>query len=279
MTSSDPDWGPWVDLAAVVGNPHIPRSPGIYRIRRVGASQFDYIGQTGRTLRERLRALAPIFGDVMPYNDPHTAGPGFWALRQEGAEGFEYSVAVFEGSDQLRKGRESLEISRHRMNLGSSPTLNFGRMPDGWSKSSGNTAALVRAGKRRRGGPDPTARRSRDAPPPASLAGSPFGDEWLGHRWSRWSEAVDPPVGAVGLYRARRPGRDTLHYIGQGRASDRMASHRRATDRFPADTQWSWTPVRVDVGAQALELENDLIAGHVWELGCPPTVQFRGGPA
>jgi hypothetical protein len=41
---------------------------------------LDYIGQTGVSLRRRLGMLKG--GMEMPYRDPHTAGPGLWALRQ-----------------------------------------------------------------------------------------------------------------------------------------------------------------------------------------------------
>jgi hypothetical protein len=56
--------------------------PGLYRIRRRGREDLDYLGQTGLTLRQRVVMLRGVFGDVMPYRDPHTAGPGLWALRQ-----------------------------------------------------------------------------------------------------------------------------------------------------------------------------------------------------
>jgi hypothetical protein len=41
--------------------------------------------------------LNNVYGDVMPYNAPHTAGPGFWALRQDHNCEFEVSVAELPG--------------------------------------------------------------------------------------------------------------------------------------------------------------------------------------
>jgi hypothetical protein len=64
-----------------------PASPGLYMVRRSGLSGCDYIGQTGVTLRARLSMLRGAFAAEMPYRDPHTAGPGFWALLDSGAEG------------------------------------------------------------------------------------------------------------------------------------------------------------------------------------------------
>ena len=47
-----------------------PSTPGLYRLRRVGRTELDYIGQTGSggmTLRKRARMLASIHGEVMPF--------------------------------------------------------------------------------------------------------------------------------------------------------------------------------------------------------------------
>jgi hypothetical protein len=52
-------WTEWQPLNADLVRAAAPLSPGIYRIRRTGVTErLTYIGQTGRTLRERLLALA-----------------------------------------------------------------------------------------------------------------------------------------------------------------------------------------------------------------------------
>jgi hypothetical protein len=76
-------WGAWRPLAPGSRDPEIPHLPGLYRIRRVGREDLDYIGQTGMgtmTLRKRPGMLRGVFGEIMPYRDPHTAGPALWAL-------------------------------------------------------------------------------------------------------------------------------------------------------------------------------------------------------
>jgi hypothetical protein len=56
-------WGAWRPLAAASRDPEIPHRPGLYRIRRIGRDDFDYIGQTGMgtmTLRKRLGMLRGV---------------------------------------------------------------------------------------------------------------------------------------------------------------------------------------------------------------------------
>jgi len=153
MTSSVPldllTWSPWQPLLECWKGDRVPRQPGLYRIRRIGHSDIDYIGQTGigtMHLRSRLAMLKGIYGDVMPYNDPHTAGPALWAMRQKTGEAYEVSVVPVEGSTPWRKGMESLTIGLYRQEQKRSPTFNFGRMPSGYRKSSGNSAWIVEAG-------------------------------------------------------------------------------------------------------------------------------------
>lgn len=74
-----PDWGLWSQHDGSSRNKDIPALPGVYRIRRVGRQGLDYIGQATH-LRRRMGNLNGIYGDLMPYNAPHTAGPGFWAF-------------------------------------------------------------------------------------------------------------------------------------------------------------------------------------------------------
>jgi hypothetical protein len=68
-------WSSWVPLESARRDPAIPALPGLYRIRSVETGRILYVGQTGRTLRERLGALKGIYAGDMAYNDPHTAGP------------------------------------------------------------------------------------------------------------------------------------------------------------------------------------------------------------
>ncbi len=241
-----------------------------------------YVGQTGRTLRERLGALKGVYGELMPYNDPHTVGPALWAHRIDTGETFEASVAVLEVDKADRMGREALEITKQRIIDGCSPAYNFGRMPYGWIKSSGNSKRLVEAGKRFRGrrmtaeelaaaGPDPS------VPPPVTLDGDVRAADWLGLVWR--DAATEPPGRSdLGVYRIAQRASGSLNYLGQGLVATRWKAHAAgwALDlaaEDAGDSVWDW--VGLTLGArQLLEVENDLIAGHVHVFARPPTVQF-----
>jgi hypothetical protein len=93
-------------------NPEIPRVQGLYRIRRKDGSALEYIGETGRSLRERLGMLAGVYRATMPYRDPHTAAPALWALRHRDGCDFEASVTAVQGEDPWRKALEVTAISR-----------------------------------------------------------------------------------------------------------------------------------------------------------------------
>ena len=46
------------------------------------------------TLKQRLGMLRGVYGEEMPYRDPHTAAPALWALRRQDGCHFEVSVSV-----------------------------------------------------------------------------------------------------------------------------------------------------------------------------------------
>ncbi len=129
---TEPVWSDWQPLFEAGRNKAVPREAGLYRIRRVGHSHLDYIGQTGMGLRPRLGMLSGVYKPIMPNNDPHTAGPALWAQRQ--LENCEYEASVAVMPDLSAPGRKALEcvaIARHREAFDHSPTFNFGRMPLG----------------------------------------------------------------------------------------------------------------------------------------------------
>jgi len=77
-------WTEWVPFNATkqVFN-RIPREPGIYRIRPVGKEYLVYIGETKRSLRERLQNLRLELAKAegMPWSDPHAEAPALWAYQ------------------------------------------------------------------------------------------------------------------------------------------------------------------------------------------------------
>jgi hypothetical protein len=274
-------------------NRALPATPGLYRVRVSGADRPIYIGQTGRSIRERLGMLKGAYAELMPYNDPHTAAPALWSLHHRDGVDFECSAAPLDGDRRARMGAEALAISMHRVEHGGSPMANFGGMPDGYRKSSGNNSRLVAAGKRFRGGPDPTATSTPESVPVSGiLDGSAGTDRWTGLAWSPWTplaafagsggRALQP---GTGVYRIRLIGAgDHRVYVGQGDIASRLRTHAAAAAdenlpkhewlRSPSETSW----VELDgVPTRALlELENDLIASHVLVCGEPPGAQFLG---
>jgi hypothetical protein len=287
-------WSTWQPLLGCWRGTKIPAQPGLYRIRRAGRQDLDYLGQTGSgtmTLRKRLGMLKGIYGEQMPYRAPHTAGPALWALLHNSGIPFEVAVAVVEGTDAWRKGMEAVAISLYRQDQGRSPTVNFGRMPTGYRASSSNDSRLARMQKLFRGGPcaQTDASHSPGIAPLAPLLGDPHAQDWCGHAWSAWRPVSDhglPSLAGEGLYRLRSPGQACLLYIGQGKVADRLAAHVRKCQRaghrqgdiFRAveRVECSWVLGPTWLTHQRLELENDLIAAHSLATGMVPLAQFLG---
>lgn len=286
-------WTPWRPLRTAPSGPVIPRLPGLYRIRRMGRTDVDYIGQTSLRLGQRLAMLKGAYADEMPYRDPHTAAPALWALRHATGCDFEVAVVPVEGSTPWRKGLEALAISLYRQEHGCSPTVEFGRMPLGYQPSSANNARLVQLGQRFRGGPVADLAHARHAPgiaPVGTLDGDVQSPEWGGHAWAAWTPLTGgfgrPASSGSGLYRLRGDDDASLLYVGQGRVPDRPLAH-LAKLRIPAHAQapifslhtrfeCSWVLNEAWLPHQRLELENDLIAAHLLRTGTIPAAQFLG---
>lgn len=186
-------WSDWVPLENCWLSSVIPLAPGLYRIRRTGEDNLDYIGQTGLALRRRLAMLAGVYRAEMPYRDPHTAAPALWALRHAQGCTFEASVLPVQGDVRYRKGLEALVLALYRQKWDRSPTINFGRILQGYRLSSGNNARLVAAEKRFRGGPERTAQVNwiEGVPPVGPLEGDAQSAAWFRHTWSEWLSLAD----------------------------------------------------------------------------------------
>jgi hypothetical protein len=288
-------WSPWAPHHGCWRDDCTPDEPGLYRIRRVGQECLDYIGQTGKgsmTLRKRLGMQRGVYADEMPYTDPHTAAPALWALRRATGAVYEVSVAPVPGPVPWRKGLEALIIALHRQEFGRSPTVNFGRMPVGFRRSSGNNQRAVQAGKRFQGGPwdkgEPY--HAPGIPPVGALNGDPQDAGWGGHSWSAWqplgAATALPLATAAGLYRIRDTAKPGLLYVGEGVVAPRLICHRRKSRR-PGDPQGdvfgsaerlecSWVLNENWLPHQRLELECDLIGAHLLVPGTVPPAQFIG---
>ncbi len=126
----------------------IPKDPGLYRIRPAGKDFLMYIGETRRTVHERINELRHTLKrtDLMPWNDPHTAAPSLWAWQD--AEGFEYecSATPLDAATNGRRGMESFLLYRYRQEYGESTLCNFGRFHPRYRKST-NRKENLRGGK------------------------------------------------------------------------------------------------------------------------------------
>lgn len=289
------EWSEWQPLNGAWLGEKLPSHGGLYRIRRVGFDGVDYIGQTGSgtmTLKKRMAMLKGVWGDQMPYRDPHTAGPALWSLRDRDGVDFEVSVVVVDDTTPKRKGLEALAIALYRQRGRRSPTLNFGRMPIGYVMSSKNNRKLVEAGKRFRGGPSSETNQSHmpGIAPAIDQSADVSSLRWCGHGWSAW-QPLSQLTGcldkaAMGLYRIASSDRGVLIYVGEGNVYSRLMAHSKKADRPDqqqgavfqryAPLSCSWVVNNDWERHQRLELETDLIGAHVLHAGCMPRAQFLG---
>lgn len=166
----------------------VPPVPGLYRLRARDDAVLAYVGQTGRSLHERLRALRGVYAREMPYRDPHTVAPALWAWIQDMDPQLEASVSRVLAASPFRKALEAVVIAQHRQQHGRSPRWNFGRMPAGFRMSSANNARVIAAGKRFRGGAtaEGLAAHAGGVPPSGGLDPDAQTPTWCGHQWSDW---------------------------------------------------------------------------------------------
>jgi hypothetical protein len=240
------------------------------------------------TLRKRIAMLRGVHLSEMPYRDPHTAGPGLWALRQSNPQPLEAQFCPIEGTTPWRKGLEAAALAVHRQEHRRSPTLNFGRIPAGFRMSSGNNARLVAAGKRFRGGRNEAVTESHEPgiTPIGPLGSDTTSARWGGHTWTAWmtmnTKTIQTLVSEDGLYRIR--GNDErLVYIGEGAICSRLLVHLAKLNtptsqgralRAAAPLTFSAAANRTWRRHQRLELETDLIGAYVLATYKPPAAQF-----
>lgn len=131
-------WTPWVALERETIRRTALGLPGVYRIRHAGGQpeRLVYVGQTGRTLRERLLSLgAGTNAEECPFNDPHTAAPHLWLLRRLRGAQLECSCAPVTGDVQVLRGTEDMLLWRHRVETGLSAEANYGRFYPGYART------------------------------------------------------------------------------------------------------------------------------------------------
>ena len=283
-------WSDWIPLDERSSLGQLPATAGLYRVRAVDDALLAYVGQTGRSLRERVSALRGAFGREMPYRDPHTAAPAVWAWLHSVPGVLIVSVCPVDGEAPWRKALEAIVIAEHRQQHGVSPRWNFGRMPAGFRMSSANNSSLVVAGKRHRGASinEILPAHAPSIAPKGPLDQHVQADRWCGHHWGRWHPLDDQEIVAIppgnGLYRIR--GRsDQLVYIGEGNVRGRLRTHAaKLRHTLPQGAALaSAAPLECSavlnpdwLRHERLELETDLIAAHTIACAAPPAAQFIG---
>lgn len=209
----------------------------------------------------------------MPFNDPHTAAPKLWSYRDAEKLGYEVSVTACDLTKNDRMGLECSVVWRYRLEAGSSPLCNFGRLHPRYVTSANRSTG--RRGRRLSDGePDNSGGLSRL---PLSPSGTPDSLDWMGLAWSVWKPLTTVGLAGVvsgpGVYRIRVE--SELLYIGQsGALASRLRTHRHSAG-WPGPVSYSLatTPTGY-TSAQLLEAENDLIAGYFAHTGHAPAMQF-----
>jgi hypothetical protein len=259
-TWSSLPWSPWVPFTATKEEfRQIPREPGLYRIKPVGKDFLMYIGETRRTLHERINELRQTLNrsDLMPWNDPHTAAPSLWAWQD--AEGFEYecSATPLDASQSGRRGMESFLLYRYRQEYGESTLCNFGRFHPRYRKST-NRKEHKRGGK---------------------LDGTPGDRDWMGLAWSGMrpldGETIKTVLPGAGLYLLFEHDTGELVYIGQSTdCAQRLRSH---AIKFLDEKDLLFSSFILEKAVlphNLKELENDLIGNYFEVYRKAPKYQF-----
>ena len=268
-------WTPWVPF---VGGDFrtLPASAGLYRVRVIGQDCLVYVGQTGRSLRERLRALRKhTLMQEMPFNDPHTAAPSLWAWAHAERFTFECSAACSTAERSARLALESWLLWDHRVSTGESTLCNHGGFHAGYKKSR-NRSTGQRGGPI--GGAPPEFRRISISSAPLLASGEFTGARWMGLHWTPWTSLKSVvQVSGKALYRLRQAGGAELLYIGETlRLNDRMAAHARTYGGL--EVEFSCAILPPDTSKSALhELENDLLGCYFATFKRAPAHQFSNG--
>ena len=275
-------WGPWVPLERYAIIRTASDAPGVYRVRRQdgAADRLVYIGQTARSLRERLLALAAgVNADSCPFNDPHTAAPHLWLLRRQDRAQLECSCAPVVGDVQVLRGTEDMLLWRHRVTTGLSTEANYGRFYPGYTRPTNRWIAKSRHFGTRTPGRSavPIAEGAEridftDAHSPLMGDAGPLQESW----WQRapLREVESFPIGPA-IYIIHDRLTEVPIYIGETNGLRvRAAAH--CSTGWPVQDPWlayrslpEGTPKHV-----LREFECDLLGWHFWQTGRSPARQY-----
>jgi hypothetical protein len=272
----DLHWSSWVSFEGTKSDWSVlPVESGLYRVRQRNANLLAYIGETGRGLRDRLKALRRgSIAEFMPYNDPHTAAPNLWAWRQEKHWGYECSAAVFLDSLAERKAFECFLLWKYRLEKGESTLCNHGRFHKNYVKSSDRSMGrrgfrIPNSGINASGGP---------SHPPLQLKEHPLDANWMGLGWSKPVPLDIQFTGQISstpaLYKIFSPDKAIVVYIGESKKlRARFAQHCSSFKNIKCQFSFVALPEKTEKH-QLHELENDLIAAYYAQTSSAPDFQF-----
>ena len=271
------EWSPWLSLHPdSEALDALSTDPGLYRVRHEAYEGLVYVGETGRSLRGRVRALARgVFDGEMPFSDPHTASPSLWAIADRHGPGFEVSGATPPAATEKRqrKAIEDALIALHRRETDTNLIGNFGRMPPGYTKSKQRRSGV--RGERS----EDAARSFRDGVDPLSWAHaeSVTAPEWMGLSWSspiKLAETAGELPDTPGVYRIWDPDdAPPLEYIGESvTLSNRLGRHRRTRDGGLV-VSYAVRPDRAEK-FQLSQTESELLGAHWLACGRAPRDQY-----
>lgn len=259
----------------------ITTKPGLYRVRISDEQELAYIGQTGRSLRQRIRKLRVFYDtpDEMPWNGRHTAATSLWAWRD--AEGYDFEVSVAplpnhggkEGK-RYRLGQESCLLWKYRCEKERSPLCNFGRFHQDYSRSTRHSKG-IRGGKLPEGETNPAGGPSSK---PFHSTGSPQENTWMTNLWEQPLQLQTITLERLpeksAIYMMKNPGGKVV-YVGETeKLRSRLNSHRKRKFRDEnVEVTYALCPDKTE-RYQRLEWENDCIGAWVEQTGGPPEFQF-----
>ncbi|GAL03381.1 hypothetical protein JCM19237_6275 [Photobacterium aphoticum] len=252
------------------------KQAGLYKIRAIQRNELIYIGQTGRCLRERLRALRTgVYSESMPYNDPHTAAPNLWVWRHEANFEYEFSFLLSDLETPQRQGLEDYFLWKHRQTQQCSTLCNYGRFHRSWIKPSNKKQA--RAGRLLGEGECNPAGLSSSSP--LKPYANSVDKDWMSLAWSSpalldSSHIKHAPQHAA-VYRLQDINSNDVIYIGETQnIAKRLQSHSRVNW---GGKQVSFSFVdTLNLAESHLrhEIEVDLIGAYFEEQGRVPLFQY-----
>lgn len=276
-------WTPWVPLEREEIRRTAPLLRGVYRIRSEGRgpNRLTYIGQTGRTLRERLLALASgVNAEECPFNDPHTAAPHLWLLRRLDGARLECSCAPIMGDVRALRSTEDMLLWRHRVETELPVEANYGRFYPGYTRPTNRW--IVRGGRSGTRIPGRTAAR---LPDDSTVIDFSISHPALqGHtsllQASWWQQvpltlARSLPAGPA-VYCIYGHDADEPVYIGETSGLRARAVTHSAT-QWPVQEPWlAYLPLPDGTPKFVLrELESDLLGWHFWKASRAPAAQYK----